>query len=282
VREVRVRSWSELNDALYAGSWQPGLGRFRSPLAFRGSPDARLPVRSGITRLGPHFARVERRLLANFRKYAHRDGSPDDSVWSWLAVAQHHGLPTRLVDWTYSPYVAAHFATEAPDLHRDIDAVIWCVDYVRAHSLLPTRLRRILAREEAQVFTPELLGEAARSLPEFDRLAAKEFVVFLEPPSLDQRIVNQFALFSIVSSARADIGAWLRRHPGVARRIVIPAAAKWEVRDKLDQANVNERVLFPGLDGLALWLTRYYAERPPPPHHPVRPSVRRPPAGRRR
>ena len=44
---------------------------------------------------------------------------------------------------------------------------------------------------------------------------------------------------------------WLERHPDLARRIVIPAELKWEVRDKLDQANITERVLFPGLDGLA-------------------------------
>jgi hypothetical protein len=44
---------------------------------------------------------------------------------------------------------------------------------------------------------------------------------------------------------------WLQQHPSFSRRVVIPADLKWEIRDKLDQANVNERILFPGLDGLS-------------------------------
>ena len=86
--------------------------------------------------------------------------------------------------------------------------------------------------------------------------------MFLEPPSLDPRITNQLALFSLMSSASATLDDWLARHSRLARRVIIPASLKWEVRDKLDQANVNERVLFPGLDGLSRWLTRYYWPKP--------------------
>ena len=72
------------------------------------------------------------------------------------------------------------------------------------------------------------------------------------------RILNQFALFSLMSSPSARLDDWLERHPELCRKVRIPAKLKWEIRDKLDQANVNERVLFPGLDGLSRWLARYY------------------------
>jgi hypothetical protein len=259
--DIRANSFNELLDQLYADTWQAPLGRFRSSFAYRGTTSINDDLMTTLRRLGGNYADHEGHLLRNFRKYASRDSVPGDSQWNWLAVAQHHGLPTRLLDWSFSPFVAMHFATQLVEAY-DTDGAIWMINYVQAHKDLPQPLRKRLEREQADVFTADMLSEVAPTLPQFDHLAHKDpFLIFFDPPSLDQRIVNQFALLSCMSSAMADISDWLAAHEDHWRRIIIPAAMKWEVRDKLDQANISERVLFPGLDGLCMWLRRYYSPR---------------------
>jgi hypothetical protein len=258
--EIRAESWLQLQELLYEDSWQEGLGRFRSDHVFRGQQDAAADLSTSLALLGGDYASLEPHLLRNFRKYAHSD-IRNETFWDWLALGKHHGLPTRVLDWTHSPYVALHFATASLTCFER-DGVVWALDYVRATEHLPPTLRSILEEEGANSFTTALAERAARTLPELDRLAdGDDFVHFLEPPSLDARIVNQYALFSLLSSPTAHLHDWLAERPGLARRIVIPAELKWEVRDKLDQANVTERVLFPGLDGIARWLTRHYSPR---------------------
>ena len=275
--EITVSGWNDLIDCLYEGAWQPEIERHRSNYAFRGVANANWSTfRTSLMRLGGGFDSMEGHLLRNFRKYAHLEATsayPGDSTWHWLAMAQHHGLPTRLLDWSYSPFVAMHFATASLELF-DVDGLIWCINYVDAHAYLPKRLRQILEDEGANVFTAEMLQRGAATLPMFDALAAGDdgnlhhFATFFEPPSLDARIVNQYALFSLMSGPRVSLDDLLREHPELIRKIIIPAEIKWEVRDKLDQANVTERVLFPGLDGLSSWLRRQYTPRNghPEPH----------------
>ena len=82
---------------------------------------------------------------------------------------------------------------------------------------------------------------------------------FLEPPSIDARLVHQQGLFSVLSP-ETDMEALLMSHPTCARKIIVPAWLKREVRDKLDAIGVSERTLFPGLDGLCTWLRRYYTK----------------------
>jgi hypothetical protein len=261
----RARSWTEILESLYADSWNPSLRRYRSPFAFRGLPCVEHTLSSSLVRLGgkAETRTLELALLRNFRKYAATDANHADSIWDWLALGQHRGLPTRLLDWTYSPLVALHFATEHPD-DFDRDGVVWCVNFVEANKRLPARLRRIMARERSQTVTVDMLA-VFKELRDFDALSRAPFLVFLEPPAIDRRILNQLALFSLMNNPTAEMDDWLQRHPHLSRRVVIPAELKWEIRDKLDQANVNERILFPDLDGLSRWLTRYYLPAAGPP-----------------
>jgi len=253
-------SYEELQHLLFEGSWNTDLERFRSPCVFRGPPDASYRLDTTLMRLGGDFDRLEHHLLRNFKKYAHRDVVERDSFWHWLSIAQHHGLPTRLLDWTHSPLVATHFATANLEKY-DLDGAIWVVDYEQAHRRLPDTLRGPLDDEGANSFTTELLGRAVTSLEDLDRLAEHPFLLFFEPPSMDDRIVNQYALFSVMSSASVGLDPWFDANPDLCRKIVVPAALKWEIRDKLDQCNLTERVLFPGLDGLSRWLTRHYSPK---------------------
>jgi hypothetical protein len=258
--EIRVNSWNELQDQLFADSWRPDLQRFRSPYVFRGLSDAAYPLTSTLMRQRGNFAELEPHLLRNFRKYAHRNIVERDTFWHWLSLAQHHGLPTRLLDWTVSPLVAAHFATASLEKFM-LDGAIWAVNHLKAHQLLPKPLKPALRQEGADFFTVEVLAQVVDALKDLDALAPPHFVIFFEPPSIDDRIVNQFALFSVMPDPRATLDDWLQAHPDIGRKIIIPAELKWEIRDKLDQANITERVLFPGLDGLSLWQKRYYTPR---------------------
>jgi hypothetical protein len=260
VIEVRVATWEELQEELYAGAWREDIGRFRSGYAFRGRNDAAEDLSTSLQRLGGDVERLENHLLRNFRKYARRSAVPSDTVWDWLALGQHHGLPTRLLDWTFSPLVALHFATSQVSRY-DRDGVVWMVDYAAAQEEAPQVFRDALRGMD--VFTTELLAGVAAHLHELEEHAVEPFVIFLEPPSLDDRIVNQYALFSLMSTPEATLDDWLAGRDHLWRKVIVPAELKWEVRDKLDQANVTERVLFPGLDGLSGWLARYYLPRRP-------------------
>lgn len=253
-----ANSWAHLQDILFHDTWDEGLQRYRSSYVYRGLNNVDYPLATSLMRLGSDYPRLERHLLRNFKKYAHRNAAPGDSIWNWLAVAQHHGLPTRLLDWTYSPYVALHFATANHEQYNT-DGIIWAVNYVETNNFLPPQLTSVIQEEGSNAFTAEMLESVCKTIQAFDQLQEKPFTIFLEPPSLDERIVNQHALFSLMSGPNYRLDNWLQDYPQHYFKIIIPTDLKIEIRDKLDQANITERMLFPGLNGLSVWLKRHYS-----------------------
>jgi hypothetical protein len=263
VREVAIRSLGEFVDRVTPEAPDPRIGRRRDTGIYRGASDADAPLLTSLDRLGgtepPHAkADLEEHILRNYvrysRPYLGREGIDD---WEHLISAQHHGVPTRLLDWTYSPLVAAFFATRP--LLPERDRVVWRLDWMQVHekfgfpalAMLTSDLDAMFGMEGH--FTPWRLFARSPDEP--------PFACLLEPPSLDQRIVVQAAAFTLCSDKTRAFDEFLARQ-GLASalmRFVIPAAEVGRLRDQLDLVGVDERRLFPDLDGVADAIQRYYA-----------------------
>ncbi|MFX1295177.1 MAG: FRG domain-containing protein [Promethearchaeota archaeon] len=268
--EIRVNSWNELHDILFKDWFNEKIGRYRAPQAFRGLSDSKYKLKTTLMRLGGPYMKLEPHLLVNFRRYSGLEPIKFDSMWYWMALGQHHGLPTRLLDWTYSPIIAMHFVT-ANIKKFNVDGAIWMVNFSKTAKVLPNKLKEEMNRIDSPVFpiesldnvitgNTESLQNIKEALKKLESLSSSKFMVFIEPPSFDERIQNQFALFSFMSDNTLYLDDWLAEQniPDLWLKIIIPASLKIEIRDKLDQSNIAERILFPGLDGVSKWLSRHY------------------------
>jgi hypothetical protein len=211
--------------------------------------------------LGSPAQIVEDALIRSFRKYAARGSFDQDSEWEALSVAQHNGLPTRVLDWSISPLIAAHFATSERE-YFDKDGVIWCVNVVLLRdNVLPPAVSGPLHGAPTVVYDVRLLGQAFPRLRDFDAVRGA-VCIFFEPPSIDARIANQFGILSAMNGPSLNHYDYFVAQSfsvsALVHKIVISHRAKPQVRDMLDQNNINERMLFPGLPGLCDWLRRYY------------------------
>jgi hypothetical protein len=268
VHTIRITTLGELIDLATPDAPDPETGRWRDAGVYRGASVADWPLLTSLDRLGgidpPHSKRaLESHVLRNFIRYARPHFPPHmASDWELLVAAQHHGVPTRLLDWTYSPLVAAHFATT-----RDADArgdrAVWRLDWKRVHAtfelpglaLLPQDVERLLSDDDRPC-TPWMLIERGAQARE-----RRTFACMIEPPSLDERIIAQSAVFTLTSDTTASFDAFLEAHglSDALTRYLIPADAVPRLRDQLDLVGMDERRLFPDLDGVAARIRRYYS-----------------------
>jgi hypothetical protein len=266
IRTIPISSLGEFIDRVTPAAPDPVTGRRRDFGVYRGSKDANAPLLTSLDRLGgacpPHTkSELEEHVLRNYIRYSRPHvGTEPVNDWEHLISAQHHGVPTRLLDWTYSPLVAAFFATRPRDASGEERArAVWRLDWQSVHrtfgfpplSLLIKDLGTLLPEDGHE--SPWQLFARARNAP--------PFACLVEPPSFDSRIVAQAAVFTLCSDKWQGFDSFLESHGLVQAltKFLIAAPDVARFRDQLDLVGVDERRLFPDLDGVAAAIRRYYA-----------------------
>jgi hypothetical protein len=247
-KEVKLKTITALNREL--------LNDYELHL-YRGQADESWPIN---TRLHRTFKRDwllnERRIRQVFESdfEMHNEGGIKRPIsrFDWDAIMQHYGAPTRLLDWTQSPYIALYFAVTQ---HEDKDGAIWRLDseWARAAS------RKIISRS-----VPPMTRSHAPAFQVYDVILEHKLKVALPiiPSSRFRRMSMQAGHFLVVGGESADFlqvtqllaqeaREELPRKGHVLKRIVIDANLKLQCKRILDAMAINEGTIYPGLEGLA-------------------------------
>jgi FRG domain len=280
-QQIRFDTWEEAKQQ---------LSRYEAKWIFRGQRDASWKLETSLERdaLGPlrhithyppkrveHkiFIEYERALVEEFKKGAHLylQGFPVlKHTLEWLALMQHYGTPTRLLDFTVSPYVAAFFAFRDPG--GDKDRAIWvlnseaCAAAARTKYRQDERLLYQIFHEDGPQHKPtfyqdmednKLFNEYLTWAPHYDHAT----VVPLASSVTNERMFVQQGLFVMPSNIAVSFMenvASIARVEGqqILYQLIIPNSERMLVLADLDQMNINDLSLFPGLEGYARLVSR--------------------------
>lgn len=268
IKEIHVDTLDEVMEILAEQDYREDIDRYRSQFLYRGMANSCYKLETSLTRNCKELQKeLEMPIIKNFAKYAAiEDPSIGDSVWKQMILGQHHGLPTRLLDWSHSALVGLHFSCTEDDMDKmeAHDSMIWRIDMKELHSLLPKKYLDALRTEKigSVTYSVDILDKVTKDPAQYDEDMGDHSMVIIEPPSTDPRIVNQYSFFSIIPLGITDIESFLDTHTENTIKYVIDKNLRWRIRDMLDHLNMSERTVYPGLDGLTKWITRHYFVKP--------------------
>ncbi|WP_321922242.1 FRG domain-containing protein [Burkholderia sp. BCC1998] len=219
--------WQEfMQKTLAAG--QPGL-------LCRGLSDKKYTLLPSIARhpqehtLGD-ISTLERGLIEEFQRLSLRELEfIPEGEFEWLFLAQHHGLPTRLLDWSTNPLVGLYFAVESRD---DRDGKLY--------------LTRQVVSDQPHLFDFRTADTIARSVIAIQ--PNQGTVIFVRPKYKDRRYHNQASVFSCPARPYEDL-----TDGAVAGldELIVPGTLKSQLRERLRTLGVSASFIYPGLDGIA-------------------------------
>lgn len=241
-----IQSWDEFIGIIQG--WQG----FRN-WCFRGQANTEWSLRSSLSRhieVSKVSEKVwplqESRIRRIFQRKSHLflDDLPGNDELEWLALMQHHGAPTRLLDFTWSPYVAAFFALE----RATSDAAIWAVN-------LPL-LWTIHNRHKISGIRVDQADPRVRNAFEsYYSPNRHAFVWQGDPFRMPQRVVAQSGTFLVSGHLGMTIEDILAGYPDsgelLVKFVLQTSKLRAEAMASLYSMNITQATLFPGLDGLA-------------------------------
>jgi len=204
--------------------------------------------------VNPSYApKIEHHLIREFQRRYRGDAERhvnNDTLYC-LGVMQHHGAPTRLLDWTYSPFVAAKFAIEKGRKKRS--PVIWCINNAwcdKAARKIKTALNK---RSDDKRRTDETFWSAY-----LEPKSRKKFVHPANPFFLNERLTIQQGVFlcpgditvSFLDNLKSMNG-WKLASNVVKLHLEMDKQKMREFADFVKKMNISSAALFPGLDGVA-------------------------------
>jgi FRG domain len=265
ISSVTLGSWNEIHSYLKPG-WM-----------YRGQKSTDWPLKTSLERccerekIKPKDrSYIESELLRDFRRayYQYAEHIPSsESIIEWISLMQHHGAPTRLLDFTYSIYVAAYFALES----ADSNCAVWAVRAPWALVESVSAFRRIgkHSATRLQAGTRESHEKVSNQL--FFKKPFAKVAVPLSPFRRSERLRTQRATFlvpgKVSDSFMANLLA-LRSHQdsGNFIKIEIPVTLRAEAIERLFAMNISRTSLFPGLDGYSQSLGIFHPVFRPDPY----------------